>query len=339
MNNNIPFPPKTIYSFLKCCLILLFILPFQNTYGQNGQFWVPSDTLNKKRLWSLAGGGTLAYSGATVGLYHLWYKNYDLEPIHSKDDWGQWENMDKWGHSMATYTEAYLAYKGARWTGLSERQAIWTGAGVGTLLQLTVEVMDGFSARWGFSWYDLAFNTGGVALFTSQQLLWHDQRMLLKVSSSRPNYSTMLMEGSGGLMASPKDAAYDLYGQHIFEYLFKDYNAMTIWLSLNPNSFLGEKKDKSPIPDWLNLAVGIGADGIYGAYGNVWTAPNGERLSLTQYDRYKQYYLSLDIDTSRIKTNNPFLKTLFSTFRWIKIPSPTLEFNTKGEVIFHPIFW
>ena len=90
MNNNIPFPPKIIYSFLKCCLILLFILPFQNTYGQNGQFWVPSDTLNKKRLWSLAGGGTLAYSGATVGLYHLWYKNYDLEPIHSNDDWGEW---------------------------------------------------------------------------------------------------------------------------------------------------------------------------------------------------------------------------------------------------------
>lgn len=329
---------RPIFNNRRFILYFFLLISFAG-YGQSDSFWLPSDTLNKKRFWPLAGGSALAYTGASVGLYQIWYKNYDLEPIHSKDDWGEWENMDKWGHAMTAYTESYLAYKGARWTGLNERQATWTGAGIGTLLQLTVEVMDGFSARWGFSWYDLSFNTGGVALFTGQQMLWHDQRMVLKVSSSRPDYSTMILEGTGGLMASPQEAAYDLYGQNISEYFFKDYNAMTVWLSVNPNSFLGQHKEDSPLPDWLNLAVGIGADGIYGAYGNVWTAPNGERLTLTQYERYKQYYLSLDIDTARIKTKSPFLKTVFSTIRWIKIPAPALEWNTKGEVIFHPIFW
>lgn len=336
--------PITVIRFPKAfARSSVFLLLWMFTFGlslnaQTGRFWMPSDTLNKERFWSLTGGTTLAYTGATIGLYQIWYKNYDTEPIHSKDDWGQWENMDKWGHAMATYAQSYLAYKGARWTGMSERAAIWTGAGVGTLTQLTIEIMDGFSARWGFSWYDFGFNTGGAALFAGQQLLWQEQRMLIKVSSTRPNYSTVLREGTNGLMASPQDAAYDLYGRTIFEYLLKDYNAMTIWASVNPNAFLGKHKDKSPIPDWLNLAVGIGADGIYGAW-NVWTAPRGERLRLTDYERYRQYYLSLDIDTARIPTRSPFLKTLFSTFRWIKVPAPTLEWNTRGEVIFHPVFW
>lgn len=337
--------PITVIRFPKAfarssVFLLLWMFTFSlSLNAQTGRFWMPSDTLNKERFWSLTGGTTLAYTGATIGLYQIWYKNYDTEPIHSKDDWGQWENMDKWGHAMATYAQSYLAYKGARWTGMSERAAIWTGAGVGMLTQLTIEIMDGFSARWGFSWYDFGFNTGGAALFAGQQLLWQEQRMLIKVSSTRPNYSTVLREGTNGLMASPQDAAYDLYGRTIFEYLLKDYNAMTIWASVNPNAFLGKHKDKSPIPDWLNLAVGIGADGIYGAWGNVWTAPGGERLRLTDYERYRQYYLSLDIDTARIPTRSPFLKTLFSTFRWIKVPAPTLEWNTRGEVIFHPVFW
>lgn len=335
-NSYISFCPLVFRTLLFLVLICGGSLALN---AQTGRFWMPSDTLHKGRFWSLAGGGAAAYTGTSIGLYHIWYKNYETGPLHSKDDWGQWENMDKWGHLMATYTESYLAYKGARWTGLEENTSIWVGAGVGTLLQLTIEVMDGFSERWGFSWYDLAFNTAGATLFAGQQFLWEEQRVLIKVSTTRPNYSTQLREGTNGLMASPRDAAYDLYGRSIFEYLLKDYNAMTVWASINPNSFLGKHKANSPIPDWLNLAVGIGADGIYGAWGNVWTAPGGERLQLTDYERYQQYYLSLDIDTARIRTRSPFLKTLFSTFRWIKVPAPTLEWNTRGEVIFHPVFW
>jgi len=114
---------------------------------------------------------------------------------------------------------------------------------------------------------------------------------------------------------------------------------MTVWASINPHAFLGEKAANSRFPSWLNLAVGIGADGIYGAYGNVWTAPDDQRLNLTQFHSYRQYYLSLDIDTGRIKTNRPFLKTVFSVIRWIKVPAPTLEWNSQGNFKFHAIYW
>ena len=324
-----------VYFVLGLCF--LACLPAKS---QSANFWVPSDTLNKKRFWLVTGGGAIAYTGASIGLYEIWYKNFERGPFRTFDDWGEWENMDKWGHLMTAYTESYLAYKGARWTGLPQKKAALVGAGVGTLLQTTVEVMDGFSARWGFSWHDVAFNTAGSAIFLSQELIWEEQRLLIKVSSTRPKYSEMpITDPRSGLTASPKEAAFDLYGSNFFEYLLKDYNAMTIWASINPHSFLGKNAESSSFPAWLNLAVGIGADGVYGAYGNAWTAPDGRVLNLRQFPRQRQYYLSLDIDTGRIKTKHPFLKTVFSVVRWVKIPAPTLEWDGGRQFKFHPIYW
>ena len=114
---------------------------------------------------------------------------------------------------------------------------------------------------------------------------------------------------------------------------------MTIWSSINLASFRGDKKGSGPIPNWLCVSLGIGAENIYGALYNSWTAPDGNWISLDRYPRHKQYYLSLDIDTARIRTSSPFLKTLFSAIRWIKIPAPTLEYNPIDGFRFHPIYW
>ena len=326
----------------KSSLLFLFITLafFLKCQSQNTNFWTPADSLDKKRFWYLTGGGALAYTGASIGLYHIWYKDYPLGNFRFFDDWGQWENMDKWGHAFTAYTESYLAYKGARWTGIDHKPAVWIGAGIGTLLQGTIEIMDGFSEEWGFSNYDLAFNTGGVALFTAQELLWQEQRIVLKVSSTRPNYSTELTTNPGtGFSASTRDVANDLYGSSFFEYLVKDYNSMTVWASINPHSFMGKKKETTAFPAWLSVSIGIGADEIFGAYGNIWTDSAGNKLPLPQYTRYKQYYLSLDIDTAKIKTKSPFLKTIFTAIRWIKIPAPTLEWNQGKNLVFHPIYW
>jgi len=303
-------------------------------------FWTPSDTLNPKRFWTLAGGGALVYTTASIGLYQVWYKDYPLGKFRIFDDWGEWENMDKWGHFITAYTESYLAYKGARWTGVDQKSAVWIGAGVGMLLQGTIEVMDGFSERWGFSLHDMAFNTGGVVLFTSQELLWEEQRIWLKVSSTRPRYSLdPITNPQTGFTASARDAAYDLFGSNFLEAFVKDYNSMTVWASINPYTFMGKNRDQSKWPPWLMVSVGIGADEIFGAYGNVWTRDDGQQLHLRDYTRYQQYYLSLDIDLTRIKTKSAFLKTVFSAINWIKIPAPTLEYSDRNGFRFHPVYW
>jgi len=51
-------------------------------------------------------------------------------------------------------------------------------------------------------------------------------------------------------------------------------------------------KKESRFPKWLNVAVGYGAEGMVGSYYNPSNLPH--------FDRYRQYYLSLDIDFTRI---------------------------------------
>jgi hypothetical protein len=120
----------------------------------------------------------------------------------------------------------------------------------------------------------------------------------------------------------------DLLGENWMQRIIKDYNGQTYWLSGNIHSFI--RKD-TWFPRWLNVAVGYGANGMLGANSN----PDG----LPYFERYRQYYLSLDVDLTKIRTNSKFLKGVFTLFGFLKIPSPTLEYNSKDHFRFHLIYF
>ena len=302
-------------------------------------FFVPSDTLNPTRFWICTGGGAALYSGASIGLYHAWYKGFELTRFHLFNDWREWRGMDKAGHLFTTHMESNLAFRGALWTGMNRKTAAWTGFGVGMLLQSTIEFMDGFSAKWGFSLHDMGFNLLGGGLFLSQELLWQEQRFLVKTSYMEPNYSQepiFASEGSG--ITTLAERARDLYGVSYPERFLKGYNGLTIWLSANPTSFQKSKNSRWPV--WLNIAVGYGAENLYGGFENRWETEGSifesdDRL----YPRFSQYYLSLDVDFSRIPTRKPWLKTIFHTINWLKIPAPAIEFQSRGKFRLHPLMW
>ncbi|HQW93173.1 MAG TPA: hypothetical protein PKY28_08745, partial [Ferruginibacter sp.] len=50
----------------------------------------------------------------------------------------------------------------------------------------------------------------------------------------------------------------------------------------------------------------------------------------TDIKRYRQWYLSPDIDLSKIKTNNKGLKLALRLLNVVKIPMPALEFSNGG---------
>ena len=56
-------------------------------------------------------------------------------------------------------------------------------------------------------------------------------------------------------------------------------------------------------------------------------------------NRVRQYYLSLDVDLTRIRTNSHLLKTIFDVLNVIKVPFPALEINSQGLVKFHSIYF
>jgi hypothetical protein len=89
-------------------------------------------------------------------------------------------------------------------------------------------------------------------------------------------------------------------------------------------------------PSWLNIAVGYGANGMYGEFENV-TSFNG--VVIPETERYRQYLLSLDIDWTRIKTDSRFLKSLFKGLTFVKLPFPTIEYNSKGQFKWYWIYF
>lgn len=304
-------------------------------------FLEPADTLDKARFRICLASGAALYAGASYGLYHLWYKNYDLIGFHTFNDMREWNQMDKFGHILTAYNESSIAYYWARWTGLDRTRSMVMAAGIGTLLQGTVEVMDGFSEKWGFSWGDIAANSLGVGFFIGQELAWRDQRILMKVSSTRPDYPDISVPANdGGPPMSLKLRAEELFGSPFSESFLKDYNGQVIWVSANLSAFSGQHRP-GWLPRWLNLAAGYGAENMFGGFDNTWEGENGNTYTLDAeaFPRYRQFYLSFDVDLRRIPARKRGLRLLFGALNWIKIPAPTLEVNTNGGVKFYPLYW
>ena len=288
------------------------------------RFFIPSDTFSKPR--AIGVGATIGglYTGASLALYNIWYKDFPLTTFHGFNDNAEWLQMDKGGHVLNAYYETNWAFGLFRWSGMSKGKSIGYAALTSTAIQSTIEIFDGFSEEWGFSWGDLAANTIGTGLSAGQQAIWDEQRITIKFSFIPTDHPAELQY-----------RADQLYGTSFSERLLKDYNGLTYWLSVNPHSFM---KDESKFPKWLNIAAGYGAEGLYGGFENEWCADSDVKpedcdpsyLITTDVPRQRQYFLSLDLDLTKIETNKPFLKTLFGVVNVIKIPAPALEYR-EGE--------
>jgi len=270
--------------------------------------------LNKKRLTAvLVTQGTL-YTASMTGLYFLWYADYPQSSFHFFDDNNEWMQMDKIGHATAAYYISRIGYASYRWTGMDRKKAIWYGGLLGFAFMTNIEIFDGFSEEWGFSTGDFIANTAGCFLFIGQELGWKEQRFLLKYSFHQTIYPSY----------NP-----DLLGSNLIQEMLKDYNGMTFWLSGNISSFLPKK---SKFPKWINVAFGYSAEGMTGANTN-------NTQGIPETTRYRQWYLSMDVDLTRIKTKSKVLKGIFSVVNFIKIPFPALEYNSLGQFKFHPLYF
>ncbi len=325
-------------------LFLFFCVGINSSSAQKEEklpFLQPADTLHKGRFWTSVGVGTAMYTTTVIGLSQIWYADVEKSKFHLFNDFGEWRHVDKVGHALTTYNYVAIGFTGARWTGMKRKNALWTVAGISFLLQGTIEVLDGYSAKWGFSIPDVAFNTLGAGVFVAQELAWKEQRIIMKVSNTPPSYPTDILTSVDGMHTTTyEERAQSLFGKQFPETFIKDYNGQTNWLSFNIRSFM--KKENSKIPKWLNIAVGYGAQNMYEGFDYGWTeAETGIQYQRDPniYPRYSQVYFSFDIDLKRIKTKSRLLKTALHFLNFIKIPSPTLEINTLGNVRFIPIYF
>ncbi len=313
---------------MKKIIFILFLLPF-SVLSQNNllnKFLTKSDTLNKKRFYTVSGLQASIWAGSLIGLNQAWYANYPRSAFHFYNDIGEWQQIDKVGHAFSAYFGANLSSQLFQWSGMSQKKSALLGAGMGIAYESVIEILDGYSAEWGFSVGDMAANLTGSLFFLSQELIWKEQRIQFKFSSHTMRYSD----------AELRIKANDLYGSSLPERILKDYNGQTYWLSANLWSFA----KKSNIPKWLNASVGYGGAGMFGGYTNQWIDKQGVYHDRSDIKRNRQFYLAPDIDFSKIfiKGKNGKVFKFINLIR-LKMPLPTLEINTQGEIKFHPIYF
>ena len=201
-----------------------------------------------------------------------------------------------------TMNNAYL------WSGLSPKKSRVLSSSIALGYMSAIEIMDGFSSNWGFSFSDVAANIIGPSLFLFQERYFSRQIFQPNFSFHSTSYSSMRPE---------------ILGRNWAESLLKDYNGQTYWLCFSPGN-LG----LASWPKWLMLSVGHSIDGrLKGNSTEYW----GHKSS-------RQYLFSLDIDLTAIHVKSKLLASLFGIINCVKLPFPTLIYN-KGSFNVSPIYF
>jgi len=302
-------PIRSILSFI---IFFAFLAGVQAKVGD-----IDSTRVKIKPLYKVLVFESAYYAGAIAILQNTWYKDKKDVPFHFYNDNKGYLQVDKFGHTYGAYIESYIGYKSLINAGVSRRNALIYGGSLGLILQTPIEIMDGTHEGWGFSWGDMAANALGSGIVIGQELLFNDQIVKYKFSYWESPYSRK---------------AHGYLGTTTFNRLLKDYNGHTYWLSMPINIVIPSSK----IPKWLNIAVGYGANGMYGEYKNI---SNYNGFDIPKTTRYRQYLLSLDIDWTRIKTKSKFLSILFRGMTFIKLPFPAIEYNSKGQLKLYSMYY
>lgn len=269
---------------------------------------------NKKRVRLVAAGNIVGYGATLVGFYSAWYKQYPQTNFHSFNDSREWLQVDKLGHLYGAYVGGSASMEMWRWTGIDRKKRIWIGGLSGVAYQTVIETLDGFSKGWGWSWSDMGANMLGSGLAIGQALAWDEQRIRIKFSFHQRNYGD----------ADLNHRADVLFGKSAHERFIKDYNAQTYWASVNLRSFF----PKSRLPRWLNIAVGYGGEGLFGAESNVGKDDNGNIIfNRPDVKRYRQWFIAPDIDLTKIPTKKKGIRILLGVLNSFKFPAPSLELS------------
>ncbi len=249
----------------------------------------------------------------------LWYKHHSFADFHWFDDLAEWQQMDKLGHIFSAFHLSSLVFAILRFLYskknnylLGRHSALTLSSGfIAFILVSSIEILDGFSAAYGASAYDLIANTLGVCFFVAQKYFF-------KQIIIQPKFSFHFSEFA---IQRPH-----ILGDSWLAQLLKDYNGQTYWYAFPVKFF----------PSWLQLAVGYSADNmLFGRYFQ------NQAAGITPFRRY---FVSVDINLSALKTHYNFLNyfgrhSALSFANLLHLPLPALEWNEQDGFVWHWIYF
>jgi hypothetical protein len=159
-------------------------------------------------------------------------------------------------------------------------------AGLFTLTYQTfLEVRDGFSKQYGFSWGDFTANSFGSIYPYLQYNYPMLQRFNLKISYYP---SEKFKSGSNA-------------------YMMDDYESTYHWLSIDIDKLLPSKWDKY-FPDFINIAIRHSVN----------------NLDNSKFRNHK-FYFGIDWNLSAIKTDSNLINSVLEILNKYHLPAPTVK--------------
>lgn len=275
-------------SFLTILIsIFIFFLPHLTLKGN--KLKISDDTISQtartERI-ALVGGVSLgAFIYGHVALSNLWWKGNPV-PFHinTDDDYKYALNADKFGHFFFPYFGTDL-YRGLFvWCGINDTTSLWLGAGALMTYQTYIEIRDGFSEQYGFSWGDFTANTIG----TGMQVLRFYSPFLRKFHFKMSFYPSEKF----------KAGAYNA--------IIDDYESAFHWLSFDLHSVLPENLQPY-FPAFISPAIGHSVANLdqKGGGNHVW-------------------YLALDWNLDAMHTGIDFLDPFLHYLNYYHLPAPAV---------------
>ncbi len=288
-------------------LFLLFIISHL-VFAQKNPALPDSCIKKRKTFFAFTGASYTAGMGA---LGCIWYGQQGFDRFTFFNDAPQWMGMDKAGHAMTAFYLAEHTHEALRTLCYSPRKARNMAAVLAWTAMLPIEILDGFSPAYGFSWADAGANLAGAMLFWVQ-----NGRGPLLV---RPKYS---------FQPSPYAALRPgVLGDGLAEQWLKDYNGQTYWLSFDWQALFKRR----PLSVPLTWAIGYGAEEMV-------YARRDENLQ-AGFRPYRQLYFSVDIEWRQVPASKPWLRSVFRFLNMIKIPAPALSWDERQGWRFHWLYF
>jgi hypothetical protein len=229
-------------------------------------------------------------TGAFVYAYgiqnNMWWKGEKSE-FHTNwtEDWNSSLGADKIGHFYFGQAVATIYKHGFKWAGFSQEKSVLY-SGLFTLsYQTFLEIRDGFSEDYGFSWGDF-----GANLLGSMYPYLQYQFETLNNFNFKVSYESS-----------------ERFKNNSNRYILDDYESTYHWLSIDINYFLPQSAAEI-FPDFINLGIGHSVKGL-------------DYIGKAKHE----FFIGLDWDLEALPGESGILKFLKETLNLYHLPAPTIK--------------
>jgi hypothetical protein len=218
-------------------------------------------------------------------------------PFHVSNDPPYAMHIDKFSHMYMSALGSDGMRASYRLAGLSPGTSAWLGAGLTLLCGTAIELEDarhGDDPQYGFSPGDLAGDIIGASLPVLR------------------NYYPMLERLDVKLSIWPSAA----YKSGAYKTIADDYESQYYWLSMDLH-------DWTPLPKWLNVAVGFGCENLYR---DAYAHPSADGAP------YTDLYIAPDINLRGLPIEGSAWRTVADILSYVRIPMPALQVYPRVKV-------